>query len=83
MYTVTPDEHFVVDTMPDAPQVVVVSPCSGHGYKFCSVLGEVAADLATSGETRFDIAPLSIRRLASDDLQPGAQWRAAAHAGLA
>jgi sarcosine oxidase len=65
MYTVTPDEHFVVDTLPEAPQVVVLSPCSGHGYKFCSVLGEVAADLAIKGETPFDISPLSIRRFAA------------------
>ncbi len=40
MYTVTPDEHFRRRHLPDAPQVVAVSPCSGHGYKFCSVLGE-------------------------------------------
>jgi sarcosine oxidase len=62
MYTVTPDEHFVVDRLPDTPQVIALSPCSGHGYKFCSVLGEVAADLVTKGETPFDISALSIRR---------------------
>jgi len=65
MYTVTPDEHFVVDRLPDAPQVIALSPCSGHGYKFCSVLGEVAADLVTKGVTPFDISSLSIRRLAA------------------
>jgi sarcosine oxidase len=65
MYTVTPDENFVVDTLPEAPQVTVLSPCSGHGYKFCSVLGEVAADLATKGETRFNISSLSIRRFSA------------------
>ncbi len=64
MYTVTPDEHFVVDRLPQAPQVVAISACSGHGYKFCSVLGEVAADLATKGETPFDITPFSISRFA-------------------
>jgi sarcosine oxidase len=62
MYTVTPDEHFVIDTLPDAPQVTVISACSGHGYKFCSVLGEVAADLALTGQSRFDLSPFSIRR---------------------
>ena len=82
MYTVTPDEHFVVDTLPEAPQVTVISACSGHGYKFCSVLGEVAADLAIRGETSFDISPFSIRRLDDPALLPiGAQWRAAEHAG--
>ncbi|MGL4242799.1 MAG: N-methyl-L-tryptophan oxidase [Beijerinckiaceae bacterium] len=62
MYTVTPDEHFVIDTLPDAPQVTVISACSGHGYKFCSVLGEVAADLATTGASRFDLSPFRIGR---------------------
>ncbi len=39
-----------------AAQVVVCSACSGHGYKFCSVIGEVLADLSTAGATRHDIA---------------------------
>lgn len=47
MFTNTPDEHFVIDTLPDLPQVVVASACSGHGFKFSSVVGEVLADLAT------------------------------------
>jgi sarcosine oxidase len=64
MFTNTPDEHFVIDALPDLPQVIVASPCSGHGYKFCSVIGEILADLAQRGETRFDIAPFAIGRLA-------------------
>ena len=56
MFTNTPDEHFILDHHPAHPQVVLVSPCSGHGYKFCSVIGEIVADLATSdGRTRHDI----------------------------
>jgi sarcosine oxidase len=65
MYTVTPDEHFVVDRVPGAPQVIALSPCSGHGFKFSSVLGEVAADLVTKGKTPLDIAPFSISRFAA------------------
>ena len=68
MYTVTPDEHFVVDRLPETPQVVVISACSGHGYKFCSVLGEVAADLVTKGETPFDLSPFSISRFAQNSV---------------
>jgi sarcosine oxidase len=56
MYTNTPDEHFVVGLHPRHPQVVIASPCSGHGYKFASVMGEVLADLATNGTTRHPIA---------------------------
>jgi sarcosine oxidase len=62
MYTVTPDEHFVVDLLPKSPQVIVLSPCSGHGYKFCSVLGEVAADLVTKGSSPFDLSEFSMSR---------------------
>jgi sarcosine oxidase len=65
MFTNTPDEHFILDRHPDHPQVVLASPCSGHGYKFCSVIGEVVADLASgAGSTRHDIAFLSATRAA-------------------
>jgi sarcosine oxidase len=41
---------------------VVASPCSGHGFKFASVIGEILADLAQSGETRHDIELLRLHR---------------------
>ncbi|MEX2015814.1 MAG: N-methyl-L-tryptophan oxidase, partial [Candidatus Hydrogenedentales bacterium] len=43
-YTMTPDHHFVIGLHPDYPNVVLASPCSGHGYKFASVIGEILAD---------------------------------------
>ncbi len=64
MFTNTPDGHFVVDTLPGQPEVVVVSACSGHGYKFASVVGEIVADLATAGESRFDLAMFGLGRFA-------------------
>ena len=51
LFTNTQDEHFVIDTSPGAPEVIVASPCSGHGFKFASVVGEILADLATDQET--------------------------------
>lgn len=64
MSTNTPDEHFIIDLHPEFPQAVLASPCSGHGYKFCSVLGEVLADLATGdGTTRHEIGFLGFERL--------------------
>jgi sarcosine oxidase len=51
MYTLTPDHHFVIGLHPHHPDVVIASPCSGHGYKFASVVGEVLADLAIDGTT--------------------------------
>jgi sarcosine oxidase len=58
----TPDEHFVVDLHPESPQVVCLGGGSGHGFKFCSVLGEIAADLAIEGETHHDIGLLRLDR---------------------
>jgi sarcosine oxidase len=63
MFTNTPDEHFIIDQHPQHRQVVLASPCSGHGYKFCSVVGEILADLATGdGSTRHDIDFLRMTR---------------------
>ena len=64
IYTKTPDEDFVIDLSPVDPRIVVASPCSGHGYKFASVIGEVLADLALEGETRHDISRFAIGRFA-------------------
>jgi sarcosine oxidase len=63
-FTNTPDEHFIVDFHPEHPQVILASPCSGHGYKFCSVMGEILADLAIDRRTRHDIGFLGLDRLA-------------------
>ena len=64
MYTNTPDEHFVISTHPDHPQVAIAAGFSGHGYKFCSVVGEILADLATDGETSHPIGLFCPARLA-------------------
>ena len=54
-YTLTPDHHFVIGHHPEFANVVIASPCSGHGYKFASVIGEILADLAIDGQTRHPI----------------------------
>ncbi len=55
MYTNTPDGHFILDRHPRHPNVILASPCSGHGFKFASVIGEVLADLVCDGRTRHPI----------------------------
>ncbi|MCL6551921.1 MAG: N-methyl-L-tryptophan oxidase [Firmicutes bacterium] len=55
LFTNSPDEHFIVDRLPEAPQVCVAAGFSGHGYKFCSVMGEILADLALDGASAFDL----------------------------
>ncbi len=62
MYTKSPDEHFIVDRHPRYPGVVFASACSGHGFKFGSVMGEVLADLALTGTTSLPIGFLSLSR---------------------
>ena len=64
LFTNTPDEHFIIDRHPDAGEVLVVSPCSGHGFKFCGVVGEIVADLVTRGTTRHDLAAFRLARFA-------------------
>jgi sarcosine oxidase len=55
LYTEVPDQDFVIATHPQHDNVVIASPCSGHGYKFCSVVGEILADLSIDGQTRHPI----------------------------
>ena len=64
MFTNSPDGHFVIDFHPDDPRVVFAGGFSGHGFKFCSVIGEILADLAADGATRHDISLFSAARLA-------------------
>ena len=61
-YTMTPDEDFIIDRHPAHPQVVIASPCSGHGFKFGAVIGRILADLALRGATAHDIARFRLAR---------------------
>jgi sarcosine oxidase len=63
-YTNTPDQHFAIGAHPDNPRIVVVSACSGHGFKFAPVIGDIAADLVLDGGTRRDISHFSLTRFA-------------------
>jgi sarcosine oxidase len=59
MYTMTPDEHFIIDAHPEFPQVSLAAGFSGHGFKFSSVVGEILSDLAMKRESSSDIALFS------------------------
>jgi sarcosine oxidase len=62
IFTNTPDHDFVIDLHPEHRQVLISSPCSGHGFKFASAIGELQADLITGGKPRFDISPFRANR---------------------
>jgi sarcosine oxidase len=50
LYTDTPDADFVVDRVPGARQVVTVSACSGHGFKFAPIIGELVVGLLNASD---------------------------------
>lgn len=64
IFTNSPDEHFTIDRHPDAANVVLASACSGHGFKFCSVVGEILAEMAMDGGTRHDVSLFRLARFA-------------------
>ena len=65
-YTMTPDEHFLIDKHPRQEGVVIIGGLSGHGFKFTSVLGQIAADLVVDGSTAHPIDLFRLSRLAAD-----------------
>jgi monomeric sarcosine oxidase len=62
-YTMSPDEHFIVDHDPEDAGIVFAAGLSGHGFKMTSVLGEVLAESVLDGGTQHDIDFLRLARL--------------------
>lgn len=62
LYTVTPDANFVIDDHPDLPGVLLVSPCSGHGFKHSAGVGEAIAQRITTGASDVDLSPFRLDR---------------------
>jgi sarcosine oxidase len=64
LFEPTPDEHFLIDHHSETAAAAVGAGFSGHGFKFCSVVGEILADLALEGDTPHDIGLFRLSRLA-------------------
>ena len=64
LYTNTPDRHFIIDWL-QPNEVLLLSPCSGHGFKFATAIGELAAELVLDGRTWLDLKPFSLARFRS------------------
>jgi sarcosine oxidase len=62
LFTNSPDEHFIIDRHPTLPQVALAAGFSGHGFKFCSVVGEILAELAIDGASRHDLTLFRLSR---------------------
>ena len=71
LYTVEPEERFLVDFLPGRDDVIVASPCSGHGFKFSCLIGRVLADLAAAGGTKIGIEPWRFNRPAESPERRG------------
>ena len=76
LYTMTPDGISSSTALPGAASVIVASPCSGHGFKFAPVIGEILADLATAGATRHDISRFGLARSSQLKARGEAMYRA-------
>jgi len=67
MYTMSPDEHFIVDRHPEHPQIAFAAGLSGHEFKFVGALGEALMDLVIDGHLRLPIDFLSYKRFLHHD----------------
>ena len=65
LYTITPDEHFIIDQAPKMPEVTLISACSGHGFKFTVLLGKIAAGMATGEKYDRDLGRFRLERFAA------------------
>lgn len=62
MYTLTPDEKFIIDLHPKYSNVAIAAGFSGHGFKFSSAVGQALSNLIISGKNDIDISQFSINR---------------------
>ena len=63
LYTRTPDLHFLIDRHPAHERVWLVSPCSGHGFKFAPVIGAAVAERLAGVGSEIDLEPFALARL--------------------
>jgi sarcosine oxidase len=73
VYTLTPDRDFVLDTLPDYPQIALALG-AGHAYKFAGLIGKILSELAVDGHTQYDISPFAVDRPALQSLQPATNF---------
>lgn len=62
LYTVTPDDHFLIDKHPEYPHIVFGGGCSGHSFKFATLIGKVLSDLTLEGSTSYDVSLFNLSR---------------------
>jgi sarcosine oxidase len=68
IYTVTNDWKFIFDFHPSNKNVIIASPCSGHGFKHSSAIGEILANMSTNTYNSLDLQPFSINKFKTNNL---------------
>ena len=63
VYTNTPDFDFIIDFYPNDENIIICSPCSGHGFKFTPAIGEICSELVINNAANYDLSEFSIKRL--------------------
>lgn len=61
-FTMSPDGHFFIDALAGNPDLILLSPCSGHGYKFSPAIGELAALMVSEQALPVDVGPFALNR---------------------
>ncbi|WP_078391420.1 N-methyl-L-tryptophan oxidase [Shouchella patagoniensis] len=62
LYTMTTDEHFVLDQHQVYQNIAIAAGFSGHGFKFGSVIGEILSDFISTGQSNFDLSSFRMNR---------------------
>jgi sarcosine oxidase len=69
LFTNSPDEHFILDRLTDNPRIGVAAGFSGHGFKFCGVVGEIMTELMMDGGTKLNIEMFRLNRFAAPQVR--------------
>jgi monomeric sarcosine oxidase len=62
LYTMTPDEHFLLDLHPEYSHIAFAGGCSGHAFKFGNLIGKILTELLLQGKTQHDISLFGVNR---------------------
>jgi monomeric sarcosine oxidase len=62
LYTMTPDEHFIIDKHPEFPHIVIAGGCSGHAFKFSTLIGKILSELVIDRYTKHNIDMFGVQR---------------------
>jgi len=66
LYTMAPDDDFIIGRLPGRERILIASPCSGHGFKFAPAIGQALADLSLTGRSDADLSRFALSRFVKE-----------------